>query len=249
MAAIAAADSDILDREERIRVLEEALAESEELLDDEKELSEEARLEVVLLNRQLAALRRQLARIETALEASEAKIEEQQIEIADLGTRLNAALAIKVQELARYRSEFFGRLREVLGDRDDIRIVGDRFVFQSEVLFPSGSADLQAGGREQLEQLAATLVDLASEIPDDIDWILRVDGHTDTRPISTAPFPSNWELSMARAMSVVRFLATQGIPENRLVAAGFGQFHPLDEGTSADALARNRRIEVKFDQR
>jgi len=249
LAAIAEVESELSDKEAAVADLEDQLRESGELLDTEQALSERAQLEVALLNRQILALRRQLSRIEVALEAAEARTEAQRVEIEDLGQRLNAALAARVEELARYRSEFFGRLREVLGEREDIRIVGDRFVFQSEVLFPSGSADLQPGGREQLGRLAATLRELSADIPDDLDWILRVDGHTDTRPISTAPFPSNWELSLARALSVVRFLAGEGIPENRLVAAGFGEHHPLVEGDSAEDLARNRRIELKFDQR
>jgi len=249
LAAIAEVEAELAEREGRIATLESELNKSETQIAAEAELSEKARLEVVLLNRQLTALRRQLARVEVALEAAEAKTEEQKIEIATLGQRLNVALAARVEELARYRSEFFGRLREVLGERDDIRIVGDRFVFQSEVLFPSGSAELQPGGRQQLGRLAATLKDLAAEIPPDLNWILRVDGHTDTQPIRTSAFPSNWELSTARALSVVRFLASQGIPEDRMVAAGFGEFHPLVEGDEPGDLARNRRIEIKFDQR
>ncbi|MCP4327752.1 MAG: peptidoglycan -binding protein [Alphaproteobacteria bacterium] len=249
LAAIAEAESDLEDRDKNIREIESSLEESGELLLAEQELSEKAKLEVVLLNRQLAALRRQLSRLEAALDVAESKAEEQKIEIADLGQRLNLALAARVEELAKYRSEFFGRLREVIGERDDIRIVGDRFVFQSEVLFPSGSAELEPEGKVQLARLANALVEIAAEIPDDLDWNLRIDGHTDTRPISTAAFPSNWELSQARALSVVRFLAEQGIDENRLVAAGFGEFHPLVDGDSAAALARNRRIELKFDQR
>jgi len=249
LAAIAEAEADLKDREGRIKDIEAELANSDQRLAAEAALSDKAQLEVVLLNRQLAALRRQLARLESALDISESKAEEQKVEIANLGQRLNLALAARVEELAKYRSEFFGRLREVIGEREDIRIVGDRFVFQSEVLFPSGTAELQPGGRIQLARLADTLNELATEIPDDLDWIMRVDGHTDTNPIRTAAFPSNWELSQARALSVVRFFADQGIPERRLVAAGFGEFHPLVEGDSPADLARNRRIEIKFDQR
>ncbi len=249
LAAIAEAEADLQNRESRISDIEEELANSDQRLSAEAAMSDEAKLEVVLLNRQLAALRRQLARIEAALNAAEATGEVQKVEIADLGQRLNLALAVRVEELEKYRSEFFGRLRQVIGERDDIRIVGDRFVFQSEVLFQSGAADLQPGGRIQLARLADTLKDLSSEIPADLDWILRVDGHTDTNPIHTADFPSNWELSQARALSVVRYFADQGIPEKRLVAAGFGEFHPLVEGDSPEDLAGNRRIEIKFDQR
>jgi len=204
--------------------------------------------QIDMLNRQMAALRDQLARIGAALELSERKAEEQQVQIADLGSRLNQALASKVQELARYRSEFFGRMREALGDRQDIRIVGDRFVFQSDILFPSGSAELQEAGKRRIAELAGTLNQLRAAIPEDINWVLRVDGHTDIRPIFRT-FPSNWELSAARAIAVVKFLMEQGIPAERLVAAGHGEFQPLDSGTSEEALARNRRIEIKFDQR
>jgi chemotaxis protein MotB len=166
-----------------------------------------------------------------------------------MGQRLNAALASKVQDLARYRSEFFGRLRKVLGDRRDIQIVGDRFVFQSEVLFASGSDSLAEGGKVQLAHLATTLKEIAEGIPDDINWVLRVDGHTDRVPISTARFPSNWELSTARAISVVKYLISQGIPPHRFAATGFGEFQPLDERDDEIAYRRNRRIEMKLDQR
>ncbi len=213
-----------------------------------RELTDKQAVEIVVLNRQLAAIRQQLSAIQEALEASESKLKGQEVKIKDLSTRLNAALASKVQELQRYRSEFFGRLREALGNRSDIKIVGDRFVFQSEVLFPTGSDELQEGGREQLGKLAATLKDIAAKIPKDIDWVLRVDGHTDVRPIRKT-FASNWELSAARAIAVVKFLIEQGIAPNRLVAAGFGEFQPIDKGQSDEAFARNRRIELKITNR
>src|SRR5215470_1461152 len=218
-------------------------------LAEQQKLSDEANLRVEILNRQILALRQQLADISKALDISETRTKEQDIQIADLGKRLNEALASKDEELARYRSEFFGRLREVLGDRKDITIVGDRFVFQSEVLFGSGSADLGLEGENKLAELAKTLLDISQKIPTGIDWLLRVDGHTDNRPITTAQFASNWELSAARAISVVKFLESQGIPANRLVAAGFAQYRPLDPGTDEAALQRNRRIELKLDQR
>ncbi|MEQ9447777.1 MAG: OmpA family protein, partial [Rhodospirillaceae bacterium] len=157
-------------------------------------------------------------------------------------------LAGKVQELQRYRSEFFGRLRDILGRRPGITVSGDRFVFQSEVLFSSGSATLGLDGQRQLADLARTLIDISRDIPAEIDWILRVDGHTDTVPISTARFNSNWELSTARALSVVNFLIEQGVPPSRLAAAGFGEYQPLDPGNTPGARARNRRIELKLDQ-
>ncbi|MFO1188549.1 MAG: peptidoglycan -binding protein [Alphaproteobacteria bacterium] len=214
-----------------------------------KEASEEHQRQVELLNRQMLALREQLAALASALAASEQKSRDQEVQIANLGQRLNAALASRVAELARYRSEFFGRLREVLGDRQDVRIVGDRFVFQSEVLFESASADLGEEGRTQLARLAATLQEIAARIPSNIDWILQVDGHTDRRPIATPRFPSNWELSTARAISVVRFLNERGIPAEHLSPAGFGEFHPIDQGADEIALRRNRRIEIRLTQR
>ena len=197
----------------------------------------------------VAALRQQLAQIAAALDVSETKVKEQQTQIADLGRRLNLALATKVQELARYRSEFFGRLREIIGNRTDIRIVGDRFVFQSEVLFAPGSADLGDEAKAQLDPVLAALKEIAQKIPKDINWVLRVDGHTDRRPISNAQFASNWELSAARAISVVRYMIAEGIPPNRLVAAGFADFQPLDTAGGEEAYRRNRRIEFKLTSR
>jgi chemotaxis protein MotB len=202
-----------------------------------------------LLNQQIAALREQLSRISAALDLSEQKAKDQDVQIADLGKRLNAALASKVQELASYRSEFFGRLREILGNRQDIRIVGDRFVFQSEVLFEPGSADLGPEARRELGLLGGALRDISAKIPAEIAWVLRVDGHTDRRPISTAQFPSNWELSTARATAVVKYLVEQGIPPDRLAAAGFGEFQPIYAGASDDAFRKNRRIEFKLTER
>jgi len=198
---------------------------------------------------QLAALQRQLQELQAALDASESKNKAANVQIADLGRRLNAALANKVAELASYRSEFFGRLRQLLGDRPDIKVVGDRFVFQSEVLFPRASADLTLEALDKLMPLANALKEISGKIPPDINWVLQVEGHTDKKPINTPEFRSNWELSTARAVSVVKFLITQGIPANRLSAAGFGEFQPVDAGDSPDAFARNRRIELKLTAR
>ncbi|MCH9013800.1 MAG: peptidoglycan -binding protein [Proteobacteria bacterium] len=206
-----------------------------------------ARMEA--LTRQLAALRAQIAELSGLLETSDGDSQEQQEVIADLGRRLNLALANKVRELAKYRSEFFGRLREVLGERSDVRIVGDRFVFQSEVLFRTGEAELEEPGREQLRRLAESLQQIADTIPSDIDWVLRIDGHTDERPIQTPRFPSNWELSTARAISVVRFLIEQGVPADRVMAAGFAHFRPLVPGRDEAAFQRNRRIEFRLTQK
>jgi chemotaxis protein MotB len=218
-------------------------------LDAQKDVTSRALAQVELLNQQIAALRRQLAAIESALEASEVKDKESQTRLADLGQRLNLALAQRVQELSRFRSEFFGRLRTILGDRPDVRVVGDRFVFQSEVFFDAGSAVIQPGGRAELDKLASALVELEKQIPKDVAWVLRVDGHTDTRPIASAQFPSNWELSAARAISVVQYLIGKGISPQRLVAAGFGEFQPLDPAPNDDAYRRNRRIELKLTER
>ena len=243
------AQKEVENRDIRLAELLARAETAEESFSEERTLSQEAQRQVSLLGQQLSELRKQLTALNEALEASEAKNEAQNTQIVNLGQRLNAALATRVQELARYRSEFFGRLRKVLGDRSDIRIVGDRFVFQSEVLFASGAAQLNPAGSAQLEQLASTLRQISSEIPVDLDWVLRVDGHTDVRPIATVQFPSNWELSSARAISVVQFLIAQGIPPDRLVAAGFGQYQPLDPGNDEIAFRRNRRIEFKLTQR
>jgi chemotaxis protein MotB len=218
-------------------------------LEAEKRLSGRALAQVELLNQQIAALRRQLAAIESALEASESKDKEAQARIADLGQRLNLALAQRVQELSRYRSEFFGRLRAILGTRPDIRVVGDRFVFQSEVFFDAGQAILKPEGRAELDKLASALAELEKQIPSEIAWVLRVDGHTDVRPIASAQFPSNWELSSARAISVVQYMMSKGVSPQRLVAAGFGEFQPLDTAQNEDAYRRNRRIELKLTER
>jgi chemotaxis protein MotB len=203
---------------------------------------------VDLLSQQVQALRDQISALSRALDVSEAKAAAQQEEIAQLGNRLNLALAKRAEELERYRSEFFGRLRTVLGDNPNIRIVGDRFVFQSELLFPTGEARLAPEGERRLAQLAKTLGGVTKHIPADIDWVLQVAGHTDRRPISTPQFPSNWELSTARALSVVHFLASQGIPAQHLSAAGFGEHYPVDPGDGEAAWARNRRIEIKLTQ-
>jgi chemotaxis protein MotB len=215
----------------------------------EQQATSRALNQIDILNQQLAAMRRQLAALEAALDASEARDRESQARIADLGSRLNVALAQRVQELARFRSDFFGRLRQILGNRPDIRIVGDRFVFQSEVLFALGQANLRPGPQPELDRVAAAILELAGEIPPDIPWVLRVDGHTDVRPIATAQFPSNWHLSAARAIAVVRYLVDSGVSPENLLAAGFGEFQPLDPGTTEEAYARNRRIEFKLTER
>jgi chemotaxis protein MotB len=218
-------------------------------LDDEKRAAARSLAQIEVLNQQIAAMRSQLASLEEALEASEKKDKEAQGQIADLGQRLNVALAQRVQELSRYRSDFFGRLRTILGDRPDIRIVGDRFVFQSELFFDTGQAVLKPEGRDELDKLAGALSELEKQIPGEIAWVLRVDGHTDVRPISSLQFRSNWELSSARAISVVQYLISRGISPQRLVAAGFGEFQPIDPARTEEAYSRNRRIELKLTER
>lgn len=245
----ALAQKEIESREIRLSELQALYLGKQEEAESQKRLTAEAQAQVALLNQQILALRQQLARLEQALQVAEAKDKEAQVQIADLGRRLNLALAQKVEELSRYRSEFFGRLREVLGDRRDITIVGDRFVFQSEVLFDQGSAELSEGAREQLRKLARALLEIGSRIPREVPWILRVDGHTDVIPIRTAQFPSNWELSVARALAVTRYLEALGVPPNRLAATGFGEYQPLDPGRDEIAFRRNRRIELRLTDR
>ncbi|HET7022433.1 MAG TPA: peptidoglycan -binding protein [Xanthobacteraceae bacterium] len=219
-------------------------------LDAEKRISTRALAQVEVLNQQIAALRRQLSALEEALDASEKRDKESQNRIADLGQRLNVALAQRVQELSRYRSDFFGRLRAILGNRPDIRIVGDRFVFQSEVFFDTAKASLDnPEGRAELDGLATALLELEKKIPGEIPWVLRVDGHTDVRGINSPQFKNNWELSVARAISVVQYLIGKGVSPQRLVAAGFGEFQPIDTDKTEEAYSRNRRIELKLTER
>ena len=208
--------------------------------------SKEASLEIELLNIQISELKKQISAIQALLDASEQKDIEQQARIADLGKRLNLALAQRVKELSEYRSEFFGKLREIIGTRDDIKIIGDRFVFQSEVLFGSGEATIGIDGQRQLAKLSVAIQDLIDEIPEEINWILRIDGHTDIIPIRNSKYQSNWDLSAARAISVVDFLMKTGIPPNRLAATGRGEYMPLDPNENEDAYRKNRRIEIKL---
>jgi len=216
-------------------------------LNAEKQVSLRALAQVEVLNQQIAALRRQLGALEQALEVTEKKDKESQSRLAELGQRLNVALAQRVQELSRYRSDFFGRLREILGNRPDIRVVGDRFVLQSEVFFDTGQSVLKPEGRAELDKIAAVLLDVTRQIPQDIAWVLRVDGHTDVRP--TGGLRTNWDLSAARAIAVVQYLISKGMPPQRLVAAGFGEFQPIDPATTDEAYSRNRRIELKLTER
>ena len=218
-------------------------------LADEQKLSESARAQMALLSRQVDDLRAQMARLSQALNIAETAERDKDTQIANLGSRLNAALASKVEELQRYRSEFFGRLRDVLQNRPGVQIVGDRFVFQSEVLFPPGGAEMTPAGQEQIRSLATTLKDIAAHIPSDLQWILRVDGHADRQPVSRGAFASNWELSAQRAINVVKLLIENGIPAQHLAATGFGEFQPLDKTDGPASYARNRRIELRLTDR
>ncbi|MGB8869898.1 MAG: peptidoglycan -binding protein [Rhodomicrobium sp.] len=218
-------------------------------LDDQRSLTAQALAQIELLNQQIIALRKQIAALENSLGDADKRDKSSQVQIADLGQRLNVALAKRVQELSQYRSTFFGELKKSLGDRPDIQVVGDRFVFQSEIFFDSGSADLAAAGYIELDKLASALHDLEGRIPKDLNWVLRIDGHTDIRPINTATFKSNWELSSQRAISVVKYLVGKGVPPKRLVAAGFGEFQPIAPGNGEADLRRNRRIELKLTEK
>ena len=215
----------------------------------EQDLSESGRAQIALLNHQVSELRAQLAQLAAALDVSAKASAGKDVQIADLGTKLNTALASKVEELQRYRSEFFGRLRDVLANRPGVQVAGDRFVFQSEVLFPVGSADMTGPGQDQIRALAATLKTVGKEIPPDIAWIMRVDGHADPSPMKTAAFASNWELSSARAINVVKLLIAEGVPANHLAATGFAEFQPFAAGDTPDAYARDRRIELRLTDR
>src|SRR3974390_1241167 len=218
-------------------------------LEGEKRISSKALAQVEILNQQIAALRRQLAALEQALDASEQRDKESQAKIADLGRRPTIAVAEKVQELPRYRSDFFGKLREILGNRPDVRVVGDRFVLQSELFFDTGKADLKPVAQAELDKVASALMQLEEQIPPDLAWVLRVDGHTDVRPITSSGYKSNWELSAARAIAVVQYLIAKGVKLQNLGDGGFGEFQPIDTGTTEEAYRRNRRIEFKLTER
>ena len=246
----ALAQKELGERELRLTEMLDLYRSSESELASERNANQRQREQIALLNQQISALRDQLQRLEAALDVSEKNSSEQEVVIADLGHRLNLALASKVEELSRYRSEFFGRLREVLGERKDFTIVGDRFVFQSEVLFDTASADLGEIGKTRLVLFAQVLQAVATKIPKEIPWLLQVEGHTDKRPILNTPrFPSNWELSTARAISVINYLIAQGLPANRLSATGYGEFQPVEQGDDEASLRRNRRIELRLTQR
>lgn len=236
-------------REEQLNALHQAAEEREQALDEKDELSASQQDMILRLSNQIAALEHQLRQIASALKLQEQQTAEKEAELEDVSRRLNTLLAERVNELEQYQSEFFARLRRILEENENIRVVGDRFLLPSELLFASGSAQLGEDGQGELDKLAEVLLDVVERIPEDIDWILRIDGHTDVIPINTPQFPSNWELSTARAVAVVRYLAEQGIPERRMVAAGFGEFFPVAEGISPEVLQQNRRIELKLTDR
>mgnify|MGYP000172995752 FL=1 len=243
------AQKDIEQKEFLIQDLVAIVGEGKEALRDEKKLSASAYADVKNLSAQIDALKNKLNSISSALRLEEKKTASQETQMANLGQRLNTLLAERVNELEQYRSDFFGRLRQVLVKSPDIRIEGDRFLLPSALFFASASATLGERGKQELNKLAQTLNEISVAIPGDINWILRIDGHTDQLPISTLRFPSNWELSTARAVSVVRYLTEQGIAPKRMTAAGFGEFHPVDPGQSEAAYQRNRRIELKLTER
>ena len=208
-----------------------------------------SKAEIAKMTGALTALRLRIEELTSLLAEKDRQATRDKVAIASLGRSLNNALASRVQELQRFRSEFFGRLRDVLKGRDDVEIVGDRFVFQSEVLFAQGRAEIAAEGQDQLAKLVVAFADIATKIPQDINWVLQVDGHTDDVPIRAGRYADNWDLSTERALSVVRFLNQQGLPANRLAAAGYGEFQPLDAADNDDARRKNRRIELKITQR
>ena len=216
--------------------------------EEEIKLSEAAKNQVNLLNMQIVELRDQLNIIQNLLDINSEEIKKKDLQIIELGKKLNTALAVKVGELNQYKSEFFGRLRSILGNREDILIVGDRFIFQSEVLFESGSAEVGTEGLIQLRNLSRILLDITKDIPNDIPWVLQIQGHTDQNPINTPLYPSNWELSAARAISVGRVLINSGVNSSKISVAGFAEFQPLEFGTDSDSLRKNRRIEIKLTQ-
>jgi len=218
-------------------------------LADEKKLGDSARAQLALFTQQLDQLKAQLASVASALDLTQQQSQDKDAQIANLGQKLNAALAAKVEELQQYRSEFFGKLRALLQNRSGIQVVGDRFVFQSEVLFPVGSAELTQAGIGQMTTLAITIKEIAAQIPSDVRWVLRVDGHTDPQPVKSGQFASNWELSAARAITVVKLLIADGVPAEHLAATGFGEYQPFGPGDTPDAYAKDRRIELRLTDR
>lgn len=249
LAQIALLEQDVKALTLRRQELEKETAAKSKELKSERKISQEAKAHLALLNAQTEKMTKELSRLGNLLDQADKKDKEQKAQIADLGKKLNRALAAKASELASYRSEFFGTLRKVLQDRDDFRIEGDRFVFQSELFFKSGSAFLEDKGKKQLDVLAKTIKELQRKIPAKISWVLRVDGHTDNIPIHNELYSSNWQLSANRAIAVVQYLINRGVPARYLVAAGFGEHQPIDRRNTEAARRKNRRIEFKLTER
>jgi chemotaxis protein MotB len=242
-------EKQVADAAAKVTVEQQKRQAAEAQVGDEKKLTDTATAQITVLNRQIDQLKIQLTAIASSLDLTQSENQEKDAQIANLGQRLNAALAAKVEELQQYRSEFFGKLRSVMANRPGIQVVGDRFVFQSEVLFPVGSADLTSAGIAQMTALAVTIKDIAAKIPDDVKWVLRVDGHTDPQPLKGGAYQSNWELSAARAITVVKLLIADGVPPQHLAATGFGEYQPLGVGESQDDYAKDRRIELRLTDR
>lgn len=249
LAQIALLEQDVKALTLRRQELEKETAAKSKELKSERKISQEAKAHLALLNARTEKMTKELSRLGNLLDQADKKDKEQKAQIADLGKKLNRALAAKASELASYRSEFFGTLRKVLQDRDDFRIEGDRFVFQSELFFKSGSAFLEDKGKKQLDVLAKTIKELQRKIPAKISWVLRVDGHTDNIPIHNELYSSNWQLSANRAIAVVQYLIDRGVPARYLVAAGFGEHQPIDRRNTEAARRKNRRIEFKLTER
>ena len=241
---------ELSEKQRLLLIAEQALLKKAEELKSANNASNEAKAEIDKLLASTTALRLEIQKLSNLLADKERQSINDKIAIADLGKKLNSALATRVQDLQKFRSEFFGQLREVLKTRSEVRVVGDRFIFQSEVLFATGQANISDTGKEQLAEIASALREIEEVIPKDIPWVLQIEGHTDSDPIADNPFfRDNWDLSTERALSVVRFLRSEGIPANRLAAAGYGEFQPIDTQNSEAAKQRNRRIELKLTQR
>ena len=241
---------ELSEKQRLLLIAEQALLKKAEELKSANNASNEAKAEIDKLLASTTALRLEIQKLSNLLADKERQSINDKIAIADLGKKLNSALATRVQDLQKFRSEFFGQLREVLKNRSEVRVVGDRFIFQSEVLFATGQANISDTGKEQLAEIASALREIEEVIPKDIPWVLQIEGHTDSDPITDNPFfRDNWDLSTERALSVVRFLRSEGIPANRLAAAGYGEFQPIDTQNSEAAKQRNRRIELKLTQR
>lgn len=243
-------EANLAEKEKLLLIAEKALLKKAEELAAANNSSNEAKAEINKLLINTNTLRQEIQKLNSLLAEKERESINDKIAIADLGKKLNSALASRVQDLQKFRSEFFGQLREILENRSEVRVVGDRFIFQSEVIFATGQANVSAAGKEQLADIASALREIEKSIPENIPWVLQIEGHTDSDPIANSSiFRDNWDLSTERALSVVRFLRSEGISANRLAAAGYGEFQPIDSGNSAASKQRNRRIELKLTQR